>query len=380
MEVIIFGVLLPWLLVAFGCWLGYQLIRQNGRILLRLEQLETLLTQLPAAPLSAGTRSAALVPPEGLPVGSSAPEFELADLEGVRRTLATFRGKKVLLVFFNAGCGYCEQMAPELGKLPADGANGRPVPVVVAAGDPEANRRLMAAHGIRCPVLLQQGNEVSELCKARGTPTGYLIDEQGKIASPLAIGARALLDLAGSKPAEPSDLAGDVRPNVGTRDLSRSRIQRDGLPPGTPAPDFTLPRVDGGEISLSQFRGRRVLLVFSDPHCGPCDALLPELERCHRENSDLAVLLIGRGEVEENRLKVRQQRLTFPVALQNQWEVSRRYAMFATPIAYLISEQGRIARDVAVGVEPILAMARHAAPVPDGKRGIPGPEVVPLRR
>jgi len=90
--------------------------------------------------------------------------------------------------------------------------------------------------------------------------------------------------------------------------------------------------------------------------------------------------MISRGDVEENRRKVRQHGLTFPVALQKQWEVSRRYAMFATPIAYLIDEQGRIARGVAVGVEPILELARDAAPAANGKNNVGGEEAVPLRR
>ncbi len=66
--------------------------------------------------------------------------------------------------------------------------------------------------------------------------------------------------------------------------------------------------------------------------------------------------MISKGEPKENRAKVKEYGLTFPVLLQHQWEISRRYAMFATPIAYLIDEQGDIAADVAVGVEPILAL------------------------
>jgi hypothetical protein len=48
--------------------------------------------------------------------------------------------------------------------------------------------------------------------------------------------------------------------------------------------------------------------------------------------------------------------LTFPVVLQRQWEISRLYGMFSTPIGYLIDAQGVIAADVAVGTEPILAL------------------------
>ncbi len=46
--------------------------------------------------------------------------------------------------------------------------------------------------------------------------------------------------------------------------------------------------------------------------------------------------------------------MTFPGVLQQRWEISRLYAMFATPMAYLIDESGIITHDVAVGVEPIL--------------------------
>ena len=130
---------------------------------------------------------------------------------------------------------------------------------------------------------------------------------------------------------------------------------------GTPAPDFRLPRLDGrGDLSLEDLRGRRVLLVFSSPHCGPCDALAPALQKFHREHPELELVMISKGEPKENRAKVKEHGLTFPIVLQQQWEISRKYAMFATPIAYLIDDQGVIAADVAVGVEPILALLTDA--------------------
>ncbi len=140
------------------------------------------------------------------------------------------------------------------------------------------------------------------------------------------------------------------------RSLARSKIKRDGLKAGTMAPDFRLPRLNGAELSLGELRGRRVLLVFSDPHCGPCNALAPQLEKFHREQSEVAVVMISRGEPKENRAKVKERGLTFPVVLQQRWEISRLYAKFATPIAYLIDEEGVITHDVAVGVEPILSL------------------------
>jgi peroxiredoxin len=118
--------------------------------------------------------------------------------------------------------------------------------------------------------------------------------------------------------------------------------------------------VGGGELALDEFRGRRVLLVFSDPQCAPCSELTPKLELVHRREPGLQVLLVSRGDPAANRASVANHGLTFPVVLQRRWEVSREYGMFATPIGYLIDEAGVIAADVAVGADAILALA--AAP------------------
>jgi len=183
--------------------------------------------------------------------------------------------------------------------------------------------------------------------------------------------------------ADGSASQGDRANRFGNGSLARSKINRSGLKAGTRAPEFRLPRLDGGELSLEQLRGRRVLLVFSDPHCGPCNHLAPELEKFHRENSrkqhspsplpsppgegealPIELVMISRGEPKENRAKVKEHGLTFPIILQQQWEISRRYAMFATPIAYLIDENGVIAQDVAVGVDPVLALLQKAVERP----------------
>jgi peroxiredoxin len=142
----------------------------------------------------------------------------------------------------------------------------------------------------------------------------------------------------------------------GDRSLARSRLNRNGLKAGVTAPDFRLPRVDGGELSLADLRGGRVLLVFSDPDCGPCDELAPRLQEIHLQRPDFQVLVVSRRDVEANRAKVTALGLTFAIVLQKSWEISMKYAKFATPIGYLIDEQGILASDLAVGVGPILAL------------------------
>ena len=139
--------------------------------------------------------------------------------------------------------------------------------------------------------------------------------------------------------------------------LANSQIKRDGLKGGTVARSFSLPTLDGNEISLESFRGRPLLLVFSDPDCRPCSELLPKLDEIYRKSQDLQMLVISRGDPEANRKKVKELRLTLPLALQKSWEVSRAYAMFATPIGYLIGEDGVLAADVVAGGNAILALA-----------------------
>jgi peroxiredoxin len=142
----------------------------------------------------------------------------------------------------------------------------------------------------------------------------------------------------------------------GDRSLAGSRINGDGLLPGTEAPAFRLPRVGGGALSLQDYSGRRLMLVFSDPGCAPCNALAPRLEALWRQPGTPSVLMISRGDLEANERTIEEQALTFPVVLQLQWEVSREYGTFAMPMAYLIDEEGVIASNVAVGVTPILAL------------------------
>jgi peroxiredoxin len=353
-----FTTVLPWVLVAVMCWFVYQLLRQNGRILFRLEALEERVIQLAAG-------GGAPAPPQGLDPGSTAPDFQLPDLSGNLLSLARWRGQRILLIFFNPKCGFCEQMADRLAALKADESEGRPIPVVISSGSADENRHFMEQHSIRCPVLVQQKEEVTAAYRVSGTPMGYLIDEVGAIATPLTIGAGDLLALEAVQiPSSPE--IPDVEPAThehsdnrtrgkANRGLATSRLQRDGLKAGTPAPLFRLPRLNGGELSLEEFRGRQVLLVFSDPDCGPCDELAPALEEFHRRDGDdgVRVLMIGRRDPALNRRKCAEQGLTFPVLLQRNWEISLLYAKFATPIAYLIDEHGVLSTDVVIGVEPI---------------------------
>jgi methylamine dehydrogenase accessory protein MauD len=121
-----------------------------------------------------------------------------------------------------------------------------------------------------------------------------------------------------------------------------SRMGRSGLRVGKKAPDFTLPGATGGDVSLQSYAGRRLLLVFTQAGCGPCQRIVPELNRLH-DTGKIEVVAINKGETEATRKWMEEAHIRFPVAMQEAFTVSKRYEVFATPFAFLIDEQGVIA-------------------------------------
>lgn len=132
-----------------------------------------------------------------------------------------------------------------------------------------------------------------------------------------------------------------------------SRLGRNGLKPGKRAPAFTLPAVAGGEISLHDFAGRKVLLVFMQPGCGPCHAVTPELNRL-QDAGEVQVVVVQNGDVETVRKWADKHLPHFPVAIQDRWSLSKRYEAFATPFAFLIDERGIIASRGIAGTKQYL--------------------------
>lgn len=352
----------------------FQVVRQQGRLLLRIEELEGLLGvggQRTGALGAAAHGSHAVGTPVGLPVGSTLEPVTLHDLDGNDVALEGFRGKQMILVNWSPTCGFCDAIAPDLASAAPALEEANATLVLLAHGDAAANRAMVEKYKIESPILLL-GDANPAGFQALGTPTAVLVDAEGKVATSLAIGADQVPLLvqdvaAAGGPGDAEDTAegagdaadGDVSPKLrGMRNLSESRLVRDGLKAGTPAPPFSLPDLDGKPVALEDYRGKQVLLTFISPDCGPCDALAPHLARLHREHAGngLAVILVGRGDVEENRKKAAEHGFEFPVVLQEGWKLSREYGIFATPVAFLIDEQGTISRNVAQGVDQIVAL------------------------
>jgi peroxiredoxin len=135
-----------------------------------------------------------------------------------------------------------------------------------------------------------------------------------------------------------------------------------GLPIGSEAPEFQLPDLDGDLVTLAALRERHlhVLLLFSDPACGPCSALLPEVGRWqHQWVEQLTLAVVSNASLEQNRASAAEHDLTL-VLSQEKHEVALAYGALGTPMAVLVDADGRIAGAVAGGEAAIAELVAQA--------------------
>jgi uncharacterized membrane protein YphA (DoxX/SURF4 family)/thiol-disulfide isomerase/thioredoxin len=134
----------------------------------------------------------------------------------------------------------------------------------------------------------------------------------------------------------------------------------DGLAIGVTAPGFRLPALQGLSVTLDSLRTpeRPVLLVFSDPDCGPCITLAPRVAHWQREHGrELTIAVLesrrnGTGRADEHG--------RHNVLFQRDGEIADAYRAQGTPTAVLVGPDGAIASAAAGGVGEIEALvARH---------------------
>ncbi|MBI5255105.1 MAG: TlpA family protein disulfide reductase [Burkholderiales bacterium] len=112
-----------------------------------------------------------------------------------------------------------------------------------------------------------------------------------------------------------------------------------------PAPDFTLRSLGGPNLRLAEQRGRVVLLNFWASWCGPCRQEMPHLNRLHQQYHTAGLVLLGVNVDDEPRnaeAAASRLALAFPVLLDTDKAVSRRYELSTMPSTVLIDREGRL--------------------------------------
>ena len=113
-----------------------------------------------------------------------------------------------------------------------------------------------------------------------------------------------------------------------------------------PAPDFTLPALDGtGQLSLDAFRGSIVVLNFWGSWCSPCRLEAPGLEQTSKSYRDRGVRFLGVDERDNDaagRAFVDEFGLTYPSADDPAGSLADDYEIFGMPTTFIIDASGRI--------------------------------------
>jgi peroxiredoxin len=125
-----------------------------------------------------------------------------------------------------------------------------------------------------------------------------------------------------------------------------------------PAPQLTLPTLDGGELQLQQYRGSVVLVNFWGTWCEPCKRETPALQTAYEQLQDQGLMVVGinladneiaQGNSESDiRAFVDQYHVTYPIALDFEGEARTAFQIYPIPTSYFIDPQGNI-RYVRIG-------------------------------
>jgi cytochrome c biogenesis protein CcmG/thiol:disulfide interchange protein DsbE len=122
---------------------------------------------------------------------------------------------------------------------------------------------------------------------------------------------------------------------------------------GFTAPDFTLETFEGGAISLSELRGKPVLVNFWASWCPPCRSEMPAMQRVYEdfEQQDFMVLAVNsthQDNLGDALTFAKERQLTFPILLDRDGSVGALYDIRSLPTSFFIDPQGVI-HDVVVG-------------------------------
>jgi peroxiredoxin len=125
-----------------------------------------------------------------------------------------------------------------------------------------------------------------------------------------------------------------------------------GIEEGNLAPDFELTTLDGKQVRLSDYRGKKVILNFWATWCPPCKAEVPDLEKFYSTYKDKGIVILGvnltQAEKNQSAIKafVKSYGITYTIPLDVKSLISGIYQVSAIPTSYIIDSRGIISKKV----------------------------------
>lgn len=114
---------------------------------------------------------------------------------------------------------------------------------------------------------------------------------------------------------------------------------------GMQAEDFRLTDLEGKPQSLSQYRGKIVLLNFWATWCKPCTTEMPAMQTAYDKLRDKGFVVLAVNELEDDakvREHIKQYGHTFPVLMDRDNKVANQFGVFGLPVSVFIDREGRV--------------------------------------
>ena len=116
--------------------------------------------------------------------------------------------------------------------------------------------------------------------------------------------------------------------------------------PQRTAPDFVLPDINGQIVRLSQLKGKVVLLNVWATWCPPCRKEMPTMETLYKKMQSVDFVMLAASEDVDGKSTVLPYRqeggFTFPILLDENGEVGKKYGVTGYPETFIIDRQGNI--------------------------------------
>ncbi|MDM5212784.1 TlpA disulfide reductase family protein [Peribacillus sp. NJ4] len=123
-----------------------------------------------------------------------------------------------------------------------------------------------------------------------------------------------------------------------------------GLKIGAKAPNFSLKTLDGKQVELSDYKGKKVMLNFWATWCPPCKKEMPDMEKYSQQaGDDVVVLAVNIDPENDVQSFVDNNGITFTIPLDSQSAknpVNERYKILSIPTTYFIDKKGIIRNKV----------------------------------
>jgi len=287
-------------------------------------------------------------PHDGLPIGATLPDFEIEDIYGKFRTTLSLAGEgvPVLMFFVSPTCSPCKALVPRIQEWGLE-LSGRVKVVLISSGTIEENIQKFGDQITRA-LFVGKEREFADAVNAKWTPSALYVDVNGKVASHIAAGDAAIIELVEKILA--ADLADEFTYFTGNHDgHDHNHIDLGGR-----IPEFAIDAIDGRTISSNDLVGKQTLVTFWSTTCPHCEKMAPELKEWDRSRgvNDPNLVVFSDGEVEPHV----KMGLKAPIVLDKGNKLSEKLGMFGTPSAVLIDEKGRFASEIAVGAQHIWSL------------------------